>query len=135
VEKLFVYSDGGARGNPGKAAIGIVILDENRRELKTYKKYLGIKTNNQAEYLALITALEIAKKYAEKINCYSDSELIISQITGKYKIKNKELKRLFDLLKSKEKEFKEIFYQNVPRKNKFIQEADRLVNEVLDKNA
>ena len=135
MEKLFVYSDGGARGNPGKAAIGIVILDENRRELKTYKKYLGIKTNNQAEYLALITALEIAKKYAEKINCYSDSELIISQITGKYKIKNKELKRLFDLLKSKEKEFKEIFYQNVPRKNKFIQEADRLVNEVLDKNA
>lgn len=129
---LFIYSDGGARGNPGHAAIGIIVLDKNKHELTTYKEYIGIKTNNQAEYLAVIKALKIAAKYGKKIHFYSDSELVVMQLTRRYKVKNREIKRLFEIVKQKEKSFDEVSYRHVHRENKFIQKADSLVNEALD---
>ncbi len=131
-KRLFVYSDGGARGNPGKAAIGIVILDENEQVIEKYKEKIGIKTNNEAEYLAIIKALELAKKYAKKAHLHSDSELVVRQLNGEYKINKKELKELFEQVEKAEKEFEEVSYQNVPRENEFIQQADKLVNEALD---
>jgi ribonuclease HI len=132
-KRMFVYTDGGARGNPGKAAIGIVILDENERIVETYKEYVGIKTNNEAEYTAIIKGLELVKKYTKKVHFSSDSELVIKQINGEYRINKKELKALFDEVERREAEFVEVSYGNVPRENEYIQEADRLVNQELDK--
>ena len=132
MERLFVYSDGGARGNPGPAAIGIVILDENNHKIAEHKEYLGIKTNNQAEYLAIITALEIVSKYSKKVHFYSDSELMIKQLLGEYKIRNPVLQSLFKIVEEKEKSLEEVSYAHVRRENEFIQEADKLVNEALD---
>ncbi len=131
-KRLFVYTDGGARGNPGKAAIGIIILDENDQMIEEYKEFVGIKTNNEAEYRAIIRALELCKKYAKKVHIYSDSELVVRQLNGEYKIKKKELKELFEQVEKAEKEFEEVSYQNVPRENEHMQEADKLVNKALD---
>jgi ribonuclease HI len=131
-KRLFVYSDGGARGNPGPAAIGVVVVDEEGKIIAGYKESIGIKTNNQAEYLAMIKAFEIAGKYSRKAHFQSDSELIIKQLLGEYKIRNKELLELFKIVEEKEKKFEEVSYQHVPRENEFIQEADRLVNKALD---
>ena len=131
---MFVYTDGGARGNPGKAAIGIILLDENERVVEEYKEKIGIKTNNEAEYTAVIKALELCKKYAKKVHIYSDSELVVRQLNGEYRIRKKELKELFEQVEKAEKEFEEVSYSNVKRENEFIQEADRLVNRALDEN-
>ncbi len=131
-KRLFVYSDGGARGNPGPAAIGILILDENDKIIEKHKECVGKKTNNQAEYLAIIKALEIAAKHSKKVHCYSDSELMIKQLHGEYKIRNEELQKLFKIVEDKEKSFEEVSYGHVKRENEFIQEADKLVNQALD---
>jgi ribonuclease HI len=131
-KRLFVYTDGGARGNPGKAAIGVVILDENERVVETYKEYVGIKTNNEAEYLAIIKALELAKKYAKKVHLQSDSELVIKQLNGEYRINKPHLQELFNKVEEMEKAFVEVSYGNVRRENEYIQEADKLVNRELD---
>ena len=124
-----IYSDGGARGNPGEAAIGVVILDNNKI-VKKYKEKIGKATNNQAEYTAVIKGLKLAKKY-NQIVFYLDSELVCRQIKGEYKINNKELKELNNDVKKLAKG-KKIEWKNVPRENKFIVEADKLVNEALD---
>lgn len=131
-KRMFVYTDGGARGNPGPSAIGIIILDENEQIVETYREYVGIKTNNETEYTAIIRALELCKKYGKKVHIYSDSEMAVKQINGEYKIKKKELKELFLEVEKKEKEFEEVSYQNVPREHEHIQEADKLVNTTLD---
>jgi ribonuclease HI len=131
-KRLFVYTDGGSRGNPGMAAIGIVILDENEQVLETYKECVGIKTNNETEYNAIIKALELAKKYSKKVHIYSDSELVVKQLNGEYKITKDHLKLLFLEVEKMEKDFEEVSYSNVPRENEHIQEADCLVNKALD---
>jgi len=127
-----VYTDGGARGNPGPAAIGIIIVDEENKILEEHKELLGVKTNNQAEYLAIIKALELALKYGSEIQCYSDSELMINQLLGRYAIKNEELKKLIQAVKEKEKMFKKVKYTHVKRNNLFIKQVDKLVNNALD---
>ena len=93
--KVIIYSDGGARGNPRPAAIGYVISDEHSDILKKIGKVIGSTTNNQAEYKALIAALESAKELgATHVVCYLDSELVVKQITGLYKIKEPGLQAL-----------------------------------------
>ena len=95
-KKLKIYTDGGARGNPGPAGVGVAIFDEKENLIKTAKKYLGKATNNQAEYKALILALELAKKLgAEEVDCFLDSQLIVNQLNRKYKIKDHQLGSLF----------------------------------------
>ncbi len=131
-DKLIIYSDGGARGNPGPAAIGFVIYDEGGKVIKKFGHYLGITTNNQAEYKALIAALEECVELgAEKLVCHLDSELVVKQMQGKYKIREQGLKPLAaDALRLTAK-FLQVEFVHVPReKNKL---ADQLVNEVLDK--
>ena len=94
--KLSIFTDGGARGNPGPAAIGVLILNEEKKEVYRYAEKIGETTNNVAEYTALIKALEQAKNIGGKeLVCTSDSELMVKQLTGKYKVKNEELKKLF----------------------------------------
>ena len=133
ISKLYVYTDGGSRGNPGPSAIGIVFFDENKNRIAEHKECIGICTNNQAEYRAVIKGLELATTHCrKKIMCFLDSELVVRQLNGRYKIKNHELKRLFHILKDKEKAFDEVVYTHVKRTNQFIKCADRLVNEALD---
>lgn len=129
--KLVLYTDGGARHNPGPAGIGFVIYDENKKLLKKQGKYIGEATNNQAEYQALIAGLEQAKKMkADEVDCYLDSELLVKQLNHEYKIKDHGLGPLFIKVWNLSQSFKKIKFHHVPReKNK---EADKLVNEALD---
>jgi ribonuclease HI len=129
--RLITHTDGGARGNPGPAAIGVVISDETGKELAAIKEYIGETTNNQAEYKALLRALqEAASRGAESITCYLDSELVVKQLTGLYKIKEAGLQALaMDALKLKNK-FKHIEFKHVRREQNV--RADQLVNEALD---
>jgi len=128
--KLTIFTDGGARGNPGPAGTGIVIK-ENGKTIKEYGEYIGVATNNQAEYRALISALESARDMkAEEVNIFMDSELIVKQVKGQYKVKHPGLAPLFLKLYNLRTGFKKFSITHVRReKNK---EADALVNRAID---
>jgi ribonuclease HI len=129
-----IYSDGGSRGNPGPAASAFIALSENNALLMKDARCIGSGTNNQAEYEALIAALEFASKVkAEEVVCHLDSELVTKQLNGEYSVKNPKLKKLWLRVHDLAKGFKKVSYSNVPRTHPTIQAADTLVNEVLDK--
>lgn len=138
IELLEINTDGGSRGNPGQAAIGVVAVADGHR-IFTVSEAIGETTNNVAEYTAVLRALEtIAEKgiYTEKIRFILDSELIVKQITGQYKVKQPHLltlkKQIIDLVKKlrDQDQIKLMSFVNVLReKNK---EADKLVNDALD---
>ena len=128
-----VFSDGGARGNPGPAAIAFIILSENRQTLLTKSRYIGWRTNNQAEYEALTAALEAAVALnAEEVTCHLDSELVAKHLTGEYAVKNRELREMWNKIQELRKHFKKVSFKNVPRTHNQIQKVDELVNEKLD---
>ena len=132
-KRLMIFSDGGARGNPGPAAIAFLILSENSQLLQTRSSYIGLHTNNQAEYQALIAALESAIALnAEEATCHLDSELVTKQLTGEYTVKNAELRQKWKRVQELKKHFKHVTFINVPRTNGQIQQADKLVNQTLD---
>lgn len=133
--ELSVYCDGGARGNPGPAAIGVVVKNENKEVLCAIGKKIGFATNNVAEYTALIEALSWISRetYSEKpkIIFFLDSELVVSQLNGVYKIKNAKLRELLMVIREKEARIGwELTYKHIPRERNW--EADRLVNLALD---
>jgi ribonuclease HI len=130
--QLEVYTDGGARNNPGPAGIGVVIGD------KEYAEYIGETTNNIAEYKAVIFALKKAKHLLGKsklknteVIINSDSELIVSQLSGKYKVLEKELQMLFMEVWNLKFNFPFLKFNYIPREQN--KRADYLVNEVIDK--
>ncbi len=129
--KLEIFTDGGARGNPGPAGIGYVI-SSGKQVLQSYGEHIGDATNNQAEYQALIKALSAAATLGgTDIQCYLDSELVVRQLQGKYKVREENLKQLIGEVFRLMKSFLSIEFTHVPReKNKL---ADKLVNEALDK--
>lgn len=130
MKKLIINTDGGARGNPGPAGIGVVFSNEKGEVLAKYKEYIGEATNNIAEYKALILALEKAKDFeVEEIECRLDSELIVEQLNGNYKVKNEKLKTLFNKVKSLSF-FRPIRFVHVSREQNKL--ADKLVNEAID---
>ena len=130
-EKLIIYSDGGARGNPGPAAVGFVIYDFGHHEIKRLGKYIGTTTNNQAEYRALLTALQGAVAIgAKNIVCNLDSELVVKQLQGLYKIKEKGLQALAAEVLSLTAKFSQVEFKHVRREQNKL--ADELVNEALD---
>ena len=93
---LIIRTDGGARGNPGPAGIGVVIEDEHGKVLEEHAKYLGVKTNNQAEYAAVILGLQRAKHLkADSVEVVADSELVVKQANREYKVKHENIKPLF----------------------------------------
>ena len=97
MKKLVIYTDGASRGNPGHAGIGIVMKDENEKIVKEISDYIGETTNNIAEYTALVIALKTALEiYSEDVEVISDSELMVKQINGEYKVKNQGIKPLFE---------------------------------------
>lgn len=129
--KYIVHTDGAARGNPGPAAIGVVIEDEEGRVVYEASRALGVRTNNEAEYLALITALEYLKEARPaEAEFRLDSELVVKQISGQYKVKEPRLKALHGQV---------IMLLNAVRKHTFRHvrrednaRADELANEALD---
>ncbi|OGG38636.1 hypothetical protein A3D55_00015 [Candidatus Jorgensenbacteria bacterium RIFCSPHIGHO2_02_FULL_45_20] len=130
--KMVIYTDGGARGNPGPAAIGIIFLDLN----KEYGEAIGEATNNVAEYRAVVFALKKAKQLLGKksaeadIEIRSDSELIVNQLSGKYKVKDADLKEFFVDVWNLKQDFGSVLFTHIPReKNK---KADWLVNKTLN---
>ncbi len=130
IKKLEIYTDGGARGNPGPAGIGVVIWNGNEL-VGTYSKYIGEATNNQAEYEAVLLGLQQAKRLkAEKLDFYMDSELAVNQLNRKFKIKNSDLGSLFVKAWNMMIGFTSVQFHHIPReKNK---EADKLVNQAID---
>jgi ribonuclease HI len=133
IDELQIYTDGASRDNPGKSAIAFRILDRSGKLIIEHKEYIGIATNNEAEYKAMIKALETAKKYSNgKVRVYSDSQLVVNQMNGDWRIKDKELKKLSQILKNKENAFKSVTYNNVNREHKNLKIVDALANEALD---
>lgn len=129
--KLIIYTDGGSRGNPGPAALGVVVGD------KEYGEYLGRMTNNQAEYRALVFALKkakqlLGKKKAKEMNVEvrMDSELIVRQMNALYKILEPDLQPLFMEIWNLRLDFKTVSFLHVPREQN--KRADRMVNQALD---
>jgi ribonuclease HI len=128
-----IFSDGGARGNPGPAAIAFIIQSEKGQTIETKSGYIGSRTNNQAEYEALIAALESAVAFkAEEVACHLDSELVARQLTGEYAVKNRELRKMWNKAQELKRHFKKVSFINVPRTNNQIQKVDKLVNKTLD---
>lgn len=126
-----VFTDGGARGNPGIAGYGIYIEDENKKTLFEEAKFLGVKTNNEAEYLGLIGALTWIEenKIESEIEINSDSQLLVRQMQGKYKVKAENLKKLWLIAQNLSKN-KKIIYKEIRREHN--SRADALANKAMD---
>jgi ribonuclease HI len=129
-EKVIVFCDGGSRGNPGPAASGVVIKTTNGKILGEYCEYLGKKTNNFAEYSAVILALqELHKMKIEKADFFLDSQLVVQQLNGNYRVKHADMLDLFKQVQHLANGMDLSFEHVLREKNK---EADAMVNQCLD---
>ncbi len=129
-----IYSDGGSRGNPGPSATGFVVYNQEEQELARGGEYLGITTNNQAEYHSLISALQrVSDLGFAKVESYMDSQLVVNQIKGVYKVKNRDLYPLYERAKNLLSGFSDWKLEHIPRELNKV--ADGIANEVLDENA
>ena len=129
--KVTLYTDGGARGNPGPAATGVVIKDATGNILTAYGEYLGRQTNNFAEYSAIISALRKAKALgATEVECVADSKLIVEQLNGHWKVKEPTLQKLFVQAWNEMHRFKKVRLTHTLRAGN--KEADAEVNKILD---
>lgn len=130
--QLNIYTDGASRGNPGHAAIGVVIQDDASKLIKEISEYIGINTNNYAEYQAVLRALKEAKNLnADAVALFSDSELICRQLTGKYKVKSNNIRPLFSEVISYASRLKSFSITHVRRE--YNTHADKLANMALDR--
>lgn len=126
-----LYTDGGARGNPGPSAGAAVLYDDNGVLLEQSSEYYGVSTNNQAEYRALLLGLNSAlKKGIKVLSVFLDSELIVKQLNGQYRVKDVSLAAYYNIVKSLEGSFTFVSYTHIPRV--LNKEADFLVNKELD---
>ncbi|HNS71145.1 MAG TPA: ribonuclease HI family protein [bacterium] len=138
--EIEIFTDGGSRGNPGPAAIGVVIKEKSGKKIYNIGRYIGISTNNDAEYKALLEGLSYLvehfkvksaeKKMGLNVSCFLDSELVVKQMNGEYKVKNPNIKTLWKKIKELERRFSSIEYVHIPREKN--SEADYLVNQALD---
>jgi len=135
--KIIIHTDGGSRGNPGPGAIGVIFTDEKGRVIKEYAQKIGRATNNEAEYEAVIYALQKAKLLLGKkkakiieIEILTDSELIAKQLNGQYKILDRKIEQLFLRTWNLKIDFGKVVFKHIPRSEN--READRLVNLALD---
>lgn len=130
LDKIHLYTDGGCKGNPGSGSIGVIICTHENKLLHEYSECIGHCTNNQAEYKALIKGLDLCAKYTRgDVTCFSDSELVIKQMNGVYRLKNDKLRELFHDVNKSSGIFKKVTYQHVKRTNQRIQRADSLVKQ------
>jgi len=137
MQKIIVYTDGASRGNPGPASIGVVVYNDKKNILKKYSKTIGETTNNDAEYQAVVFALKKMKAFFGKKNIKnyeilikSDSQLLVSQLTGKYKIKDSNIQKLFIQIWNLKIDYHKVDFKYIPREENKL--ADKLANEALD---
>jgi ribonuclease HI len=129
--EISIHADGASRGNPGEAGAGVVIADERGQTLKEWKSYLGLTTNNVAEYRALLLALEKASALrAERVIINMDSELVVRQVLGEYKVREAHLKPLYQKALELLGGFPKYRIRHVPREEN--RRADQLANEAID---
>lgn len=129
--EAIIYTDGGSRGNPGEAGIGIVIKDVEGNILKEISQYIGIQTNNVAEYKALSRGLEIALDIGiTKVKCKLDSELVTKQIKGEYKVKNERMIPMYNMVMPLINKFEKFHIEHIRRE--YNKEADALANKAMD---
>jgi ribonuclease HI len=127
------YTDGASRGNPGPAAAAFILLGRDGRVLEKNAVFLGKKTNNEAEYHAVINALAAAKRHGANSVCiFSDSQVVIRQLRGEYRVNKPNLRALYARVRLCEQGYSSVEYVNAGRDHPWIQEADRLCNEVLN---
>jgi ribonuclease HI len=131
---IFTNSDGGARGNPGPGAIGVIVREDGKI-LAKHSEFIGKQvTNNIAEYDALIKALELAQRYTkEEVTCVMDSELVYKQLMGKYKVVHPKMIELFLVVQRMQDKFKKVKYIHVSREDKFQVLADELLNQEFER--
>lgn len=135
MNKFVINTDGGSRGNPGKGACAFVIFDEHGKQIAGEGKYLGVCTNNEAEYEAVILALEwvvnnLVNNLLENIAFKADSKLVVEQLSSRFKVKNPRIGLLHGRVRELEKNIPEITYTYIPREQNY--KADEIVNQILD---
>ena len=129
---LISYTDGGARGNHGPSGIGVVLQNKDGETIGEWSEFLGIATNNQAEYKALLLALKQAVALGVvELDCRLDSELVVKQLKGEYKVKHPDLKPLFEQAKSLISQIKNVSFKHIPRE--LNKQADQLANQAMDR--
>jgi len=134
MSKVTVFTDGAARGNPGPAAIAYAIYDEFGRCIDSAARSIGVATNNEAEYQALLLGMERACMHCTgTVHFFLDSELVVRQVTGRYRAKDERMKDYLQKVLMQAKCFKEFRIANVPRENPNTQLVDGMVNDVLDR--
>lgn len=132
--KATLFADGGSRGNPGPAASAAVLLDPKGETIEEVEAYLGIATNNVAEWTALLLGLQAAQRRGiRRLKVRLDSELVVKQLLGEYRVKNETLQPLYQRARTLLRGFEEVDVAHVTRKHNAL--ADRLVNRVLDQEA
>jgi len=131
LKKAVIYADGASRGNPGPAAIGAIIKDERGRLITSISQRIGRATNNQAEYRAIIAALEEAARLgAKQVEIKTDSELVVKQINGEYRVKKATLKPLYQQVKQRQGSLEGFTITHILRQQNI--EADNLANKALN---
>ena len=136
-KKIIIYTDGGSRGNPGPAALGVAIYDAKSHPIKLYGEKLGTKTNNEAEYMAVVSGLKKVKALFGKdkvkkmhVEIRMDSELVKKQLSGEYRTEQEHLFPFFMAIWNLKLDFASVTFVHIPREKN--READRMVNETLD---
>jgi ribonuclease HI len=133
LHKILVYTDGASRGNPGHSGIGFLLFDDHNEKLVQDFHYIGICTNNEAEYRALLAALDRAAEITQDVvECYSDSEVVVRQLNGQYAIKSEKLQKYYDEVLVRKKMFAAVSFNHVPREHPRLKLADRLANRGID---
>lgn len=131
MKRIKVFTDGGARGNPGPAGAGVALFDEEGNMIIGNARYLGVSTNNQAEYEAVIDALTLAKKYrATHVDVYADSKLIVEQLNRRFRVKDQKLAVLFVKAYNLALQFVQVTYTHIPREKNKV--ADKFANQAMD---
>jgi ribonuclease HI len=129
-DHIYLYTDGGSRGNPGPGSVGVVICDGHNTILYEYSECIGHCTNNQAEYRALIKGLDLCARYTRKrVTAYCDSELVVKQMNGVYRLKNDALRKLYHEVRDRERVFETLVVQHAGRSTQRIARADQLLNQ------
>lgn len=130
---IHLYIDGASRGNPGKAGVGVVIKGSDGQIVEEVSKYIGVTTNNRAEYIALIEGLKKVKSKefgVRSLRIFTDSELLVKQLKREYKVRDSNLKILYHKVSALLSEFEEVDIKHIPRKDN--KEADKLANRAID---
>ncbi len=131
--KLIVYTDGGARGNPGPSAYAVIVTSEDGKVIKEYARYLGKLTNNEAEYNGAIAGLREAEAMgADEVEMVSDSELMVRQVNGQYSCRASNLRPMLEEVHRLMGRFKKATFRHVRRDNNMVSRADMLLNQELD---